>query len=119
MDDEGLEYYEVQLRCVLTANESETFYPAPGAYALAARIEDSETWVLLAAEKITKKRIVVNTAILETTANGHLLQKGSDTLKQVLTLVIQAVQQIVVLDGNNPDYVKLAQALTKVNNLLQ
>ena len=43
----------------------------------------------------------------------------NDTMKEVMTLIIEAVQQIVVLQGNNPNYVKLTQALVKVNNLLR
>ena len=46
------------------------------------------------------------------------LSKGSDTLKDALTLLIEAVQQIMVIYGNNPDFSKLSQAQTKVNNLL-
>lgn len=42
-----------------------------------------------------------------------------DSLKDALTLIIQAVQQIMVMYGNNPDYGKLSQALTKVNNIFK
>lgn len=119
VDDDGLEYYDVQLRCVLqTGNNSETFYPATGSYALAARIEDTQSWLLISADKYYKKMLSVDTALYQLTAAGHLVQKDGDTLKQVLTLVIQAVQQIAILYGNNPDYVKLAQAMDKVNNIL-
>ena len=41
------------------------------------------------------------------------------TLKVILTEIVQAVQQIVVLQGNNPDYTKLAKAITDINNLLR
>jgi phage baseplate assembly protein V len=44
---------------------------------------------------------------------------GDDSLKDALTLIIQAVQQIVVMYGNNPDYTKLSEALTKVNNIFK
>ena len=42
-----------------------------------------------------------------------------DSLKDALTLIIQAVQQIVIMYGNNPDYTKLSEALTKVNNIFK
>ena len=49
----------------------------------------------------------------------HLLvEKDGDTLKQALTLIVEAVQPIVVIYGNNPIYSKLSEALTKINNLL-
>lgn len=43
----------------------------------------------------------------------------NNSLKDALTLIIQAVQQIMVMQGNNPDYAKLSQALTKVNNIFK
>lgn len=43
----------------------------------------------------------------------------NDSLKDALTMLIEAVQQIVVMYGNNPDYTKLSQALTKVNNIFK
>lgn len=46
-----------------------------------------------------------------------LVKKGDDSLKDVFTLIIQACSQIMVMQGNNPDFVKLQQALTKTNNL--
>lgn len=44
---------------------------------------------------------------------------NDNSLKDALTLIIQAVQQIVVMQGNNPDYAKLSEALTKVNNIFK
>jgi phage baseplate assembly protein gpV len=58
------------------------------------------------------------TVSLNSSDGKLLLQKGTDTLKQALTLIVEAVQPIVVLYGNNPVYTKLTQALTKINNLL-
>ncbi len=55
---------------------------------------------------------------LNATDGKLLVQKGADTLKQALTLIVEAVQPIVVLYGNNPVYAKLTQALAKINNLL-
>jgi phage baseplate assembly protein V len=47
------------------------------------------------------------------------ISAGDDSVKDALTLIIEAVQQIVVIQGNNPDYDKLSQALTKVNNIFK
>lgn len=52
-------------------------------------------------------------------ATGYLVKKDADTLKQILTLIVEAVQPIVVIYGNNPVYSKLAQALVKINNMLR
>ena len=50
-------------------------------------------------------------------ASKFLIKKGDDSIKDVLQLIIEAVQQITVIYGNNPDYAKLGQAETKINNL--
>lgn len=62
----------------------------------------------------------------QTVKESSFLQDGKFTiavddnsLKDALTLIIQAVQQIMVMQGNNPDYAKLSQALTKVNNIFK
>jgi phage baseplate assembly protein gpV len=57
--------------------------------------------------------------ILELSGNSKLgIKKGDDTLKQALTLINEAVTQIVVLYGNNPNYTKLLQAQQIINNIL-
>lgn len=48
----------------------------------------------------------------------YQLKKGSDTLLTALTDLIGAIEPILVIYGNNPDFVKLQSAKTKLNNLL-
>lgn len=52
-------------------------------------------------------------------SSGHLIKGGDDTLKQVIDLVIEAVQVIVVIQGRNPDQAKLLAAKQKLENILQ
>ena len=106
------------LRPVESNNESITIIPAIGSYILAVRVEDSEAWQVVATEKASKFRVATDTSLLQI-SNGILLQKDGDTLKQILVLLVQAVQKIIVLEGTNPDRVKLQAALDKINNLLQ
>lgn len=47
-----------------------------------------------------------------------LIKKGDDTLKEALQLIVEAMQQILVLQGNGPNYTKLSQAMGKINNIL-
>lgn len=118
-DDEGLEIHDVRLRPVLDGNQSITIFPKVDTWALAIRIESDEEWMLLSAGEIDKWQLVIGDTIIEQNEDGLLIQKGSDSLKEVLTNIIEAVQQIVVLYGNNPDYAKLATALTKTNNIFR
>lgn len=116
--DEGIEF-EVRLRPVLDGTESITLFPKVGSMALAIRIEADEDWYLLHAGEVDKWQLKIGTTIIEQDADGLLIKKDADTLKQVFTNIIEAVQQVVVMYGNNPDYTKLIEAQTKVNNLFK
>lgn len=73
---------------------------------------------MLAVDEITEMVMQIDNVRFNVDAAGFLLQKDSDTLKQILTLIVQSILKAFVLQGNNPDYVKLQQALAKINNLL-
>lgn len=68
---------------------------------------------------VKEVRYRIGTTYHSMTENGHLIQKGNDTLKDILSLIVEAVNKIVVVQGNNPDYTKLAKASIKINNLLR
>lgn len=118
-DDSGLDYVDVRLRPVIDANESITLFPKIDSWVLAIRIEDSEDWMVLAAGEIDKWRLSIGTTVIEQDSIGLLIQKGDDTLKEIIQLIIEAMQQIVVLQGTNPDYLKLTEAMDKLNNVLR
>jgi len=69
--------------------------------------------------KIDEVKFKIGQTFYSANSDGFLIKKGNDTLKQIVQMVIESIQQIVVLYGNNPDYSKLAQALIKLNNLLR
>jgi hypothetical protein len=118
-DEAGNDYFDVRLRPVLDGNESLTILPADDSWVLAARIEGSEDWMAIAFGEIDKWRLKIGESVVEATSAGLLIQKQDDTLKQVLQLLIEAVQVIVVVQGTNPDYTKLTEAMNKLNNLLR
>lgn len=119
-DYDGITLYDVRLRCVINGKESITFFPKVGGYVLAARIENSEEdWMVIACDETDKCRIVIGTLQFEMDATGYLIKKDADSLKEIIQMIIEAVQQIVVMQGNNPDYAKLIQAMTKLNNVLR
>ncbi|MFT4062880.1 MAG: hypothetical protein QM642_11050 [Edaphocola sp.] len=51
--------------------------------------------------------------------SGHGISGGTDSLLDVIKLMIEAVQVIVITYGTNPDYAKLQQALLKAINILK
>lgn len=119
LDDDGLLYEGVRLRPVLDGKESLTLVPKVGSWALAVRLEDSEEWMLISAGEFDKVVTKVGTTVLEQDASGFLIKKGNDSIKQLFQLVIDSIKPIMVLYGNNPDFVKLLQAETMNNNLFK
>lgn len=117
--ESDLDFFDVRLRPVIDGKEFLTILPKVDSWVLAVRLEDDDEWQAIAFGEVDKWRLKIGEAIIEQDAAGLLIQKQSDTLKQILQLVIEAVQVTVVLQGTNPDYTKLTQAMTKLNNLLR
>jgi hypothetical protein len=115
----NLEYYDVRLRPVIDGKESLTVFPKDKSWCLATRIEGTEEWMVLACSEIDKWRLKIGDTLIEQNATGLLIKKQNDTLRQALELIVQAVMKVVVVQGQNPDYVKLQQALTKIQNILR
>ena len=118
-EETALNYYDVRLRPVIDDKEGLTVFPKVGSWCLATRIENSHEWMVVAFSEADKWRLKIGDAVIEQTADGLLIQKQSDTLRQAFELVIQAVMKVVVIQGQNPDYAKLQQALTKIQNILR
>lgn len=116
--DEDFEY-DVRLQVVLDGTEAQTVYPKVGAQALAIRIENSQEWYMVACSELDKWRLSIAQAVIEQDANGLQISKGTNNLKDALIALIEGVEQIVVLQGTNPNYVKIAQAKTKINAILR
>lgn len=119
VEDDGFEFPLVRLKPVIDNTESVILFPKPGTWALAIRIEQDEEWLAISFGEIEKWRLVIGDRIIDLDATGLLVANGDDTLKEILLLIIQSVQNIMVLYGNNPDFIKLLQAETKTNNLFR
>lgn len=117
LDDENGVIPDVRLKPVLDGEEGVIIFPKVGAWALAVRIEDDAEWMLVAASEVEKYRIKKGDYEFELSDAGFVVKKGNDSLKDALTLIIEAVQQIIVLQGTNPSYPKLTSALSKINNI--
>jgi hypothetical protein len=119
VDVAGVVYYGVRLKSVADGTGTGlVIKPKVGSVVLISKIGDqgNEFFVSMYSEVDTMhfKNAAVEMKVDDT---GFLIKKGSDTLLQVLKMIIESQQQIMVLYGNNPDYVKLAQATVKLENL--
>jgi hypothetical protein len=118
-EETAMEYYDVRLRPVLNGKESITIFPKVGSWCLAVRLENTDEWMVVACSEADKWRLKIGEAIIEQDATGLQIKKQSDTLREALELIIQAVMKVTVIQGTNPDYPKLQQALTKIQNILR
>lgn len=116
--EDELEIPDVRLRPVAIDDNGLIIFPKADTYVLAARIENDEEWMVIAVDEADKIKWTVGTCKFEVD-DGFLIKKGDNTLKDIIQMIIEAVQQIVVVYGNNPDYTKLASALTKLNLVLK
>jgi hypothetical protein len=114
---DDLDYPDIRLSPVIDGTEGLTIFPKVGTMAMAIRIEEADEWMLIGCQEIDKYRLVVGDLVFEVGTDQFTVKKGADSLKDALTLIVEAIQQIVVIYGNNPAYDKLTQALTKINNI--
>ena len=119
LQDGEVIYSDVRLHVVLDDKEGQTVTPKVGAQGLAVRIEQSGDWYLIASSEVDKWRLSIGTAEIEQDVEGLLIKRGADTLLSALEDLLAGVEQIVVVQGTNPNYVKLAAAKTKLQNLLR
>jgi hypothetical protein len=115
--EEGGTIDDVQLRSVVDAGKKIVSYPKTGSYVLIASILSSEEYYVVAVAEVSKVLIEIGSLKLEITDKVKITS-GANSLKDALIKMIDATSQIVVLEGNNPNYVKLAEAKVTVNAIM-
>ena len=93
--------------------------PAVDSQVLLASIENSGEYVVIAESEIQEIVAKINDANYSFTSDGFLIKKGNDTLLAALLNIIEAVQQVAIVYGNNPNFDKLATATTQLQNILR
>jgi small nuclear ribonucleoprotein (snRNP)-like protein len=110
---------DARLRAVVANGNRVVMVPTLGSTVVVGKLENSDEYVVIMVSEVSEIKYKIGTVQVNVNDTGFLLQKGTDTLNQILTLIIEAIEPIIVLEGRNPDRVKLAQAKTKKNNLLR
>jgi hypothetical protein len=116
-DDTDLVITDVRLKSVVKDGNKIIMVPTVGSTVQIAPIDNSHYYIVVAIEDLSRMYIKVGLMEFEV-KEKVLIGNGTDTLKTILTDIVNAVQQIVVMYGNNPDYDKLTAAIVKINNLL-
>lgn len=114
----GAEWYDVRVNAEITPTKGLKVMPKEGSKVFILPI-NRETGIVVLASEITSWSLNIGESKFEQTAEGLLVQKGGDTLRDAIDLIIDAVLATVVIQGTNPDRAKLMQAKTKIQNLLR
>lgn len=110
---------DARLKAVVNDGNKVLFIPAVGSNVLVAKIENSEEYIVIAVDEISDIIYVIDDVQYEISADGFLIKKGDDTLKDALVTFIEAVEAIIVMQGRNPDRIKLSEAKNKIQNILR
>jgi hypothetical protein len=116
---DGSEIEDARLKSVIKDGNHLLFIPSTNSTVLVARIDNSDEYVIVAVDEIKEIKSQLNDVLLSINADGFLLKKENASLKELIKLIIEAVQAIVVLQGTNPDQMKLQQTLSMVDKILR
>lgn len=116
---EGGTVDDCRLKSVVKDGNKVILIPTVGSVVVVGRLDVSEEYIVVSVHEITEVVEVIGTTRYSHNTDGFLFKKADDHLLTVFELIIESVNQIVVVQGNNPDRVKLQQALLKVKNILR
>jgi len=118
IDDEGVEYL-VRITPIVTNGQSLLVTPVEGKKILAVRLEDAEDWFMSWAEQWASVTLAVGNCRFESDGTKWTVKNAEANLLDIFSNIIDAVQIITVLIGSGPDYAKLEDARTMLNQLLK
>lgn len=115
-----LEFGEIRLQAIIGTNiKGLKLYPKIGSIILVQKIGKHGQYIVIGFSEIEEYEITIEQVTFKINNNGITMSKNNDNLKNAIQLIIEAVQQIVVTQGTSPNYAKLSQATSKINNILQ
>jgi len=91
-DEDGQEILDVRLRPVLNGKKAMMLLPKVGSSVLAVRVEDDDDWMVVGVDEVSKVGYYVGNVVFEMDANGFLLQKQNETLKQLVSDLLTAIE---------------------------
>jgi hypothetical protein len=110
---------DVRLKSVVSDGGKFVLVPKIDSVILVARIENSTEYVVISVHEVTEIKHVIGVVEGSVNGDGFLIKKGNDTLKQALIEFVEAMEPIIILEGRNPNMIKLASAKSKLQNLLR
>lgn len=116
-DDREME--GVRLKALVKDGNHFVMLPAIGSGVMVGKVRNEDEYVVLVADEITEIKGVIESSQLSVNADGFLFKKDTDTLRDALIKLIEAIEPIVIMEGRNPDLIKLAAAKVQIQNLLR
>lgn len=108
---------DCRLKSIVKGGDKFVLVPVVGSVVLIARVDNSDEYYVCAVHEITDFICAIDNTTFKQSGKGFQISKGSDSIREALELIIESVQAVVVVQGSNPDRVKLQQALIIVKNL--
>jgi hypothetical protein len=119
VDIDGSELGNVQLQAVIKADvKGCRIYPAVGSKVVIETLNDKGGYMVSLYSEVEEMVNEIGTTIYKMNAGGHTIKKDEDNIKQALKMIVESQMQMLILYGNNADFVKLQQALVIIENVL-
>ncbi len=116
---DNLEFGGIRLQAAIKENQKGIkVYPAVNSSVLIQKLGNKGEWFVCMFSEV--EEIITEIGELKQTTNkdGYVFKKGNDTLWDGIKLLIESLEKVIVLQGTNIDKGKLAQAKTKIKNVL-
>jgi hypothetical protein len=109
---------DVRLKSVVKDGNKVLLIPAVASTVMVARIENSDEFIVIAVDEVSKLVTVIDTVRQEIDSDGFVFKKGNNTLWDAMKLLFEALEVVVILQGKQIDFVKLAQAKVMCKSIL-
>jgi hypothetical protein len=110
--------YDVRVKAVIVDSlKGLNVKPAVDSVVLLQRIGDDNEYCVCMYSEVDEVKTEIGATVYQQKASGFKIEKGADSVKQILTDIVDACLPIVVAIGNGPDYAKLTATKVKIENL--
>lgn len=117
-DDNGQLIHAVRLRPVIDGKTSMVLFPKVGTWVLAVRIEGESEWMAIAQGEADKYQLTTGNTKMTIDNDGFIFQKGTQTMWDGLKLILEALEPVVIMQGTNINFIKLAAGKALLKGLL-
>ncbi|MDC9722362.1 MAG: hypothetical protein PSN34_06265 [Urechidicola sp.] len=119
--DEMPDLIDVRFTSILTSVQNEfKIVPKEGSTVLCGIIEnDKSEAYLLGVSEVEKVSLKIDDLVWECDTKGHQIDNKGESLKVVLSDLIDEINKIVVIYGNDVDHVKLIEIQTRMKLILK